>query len=123
LVTSALNKSNTEKIDLKIMIQFIKKIFGIGPAVDYPTLMNQGATIVDVRTKNEYQQGHIKGSINIPLNNLDRHLQKIKKDKPVITCCASGMRSASAKNILKSNGFSEVHNGGGWMSLQSRIRK
>ncbi|HNQ61010.1 MAG TPA: rhodanese-like domain-containing protein [Bacteroidia bacterium] len=105
------------------MIQFIKKIFGIGPAVDYPTLMNQGATIVDVRTKNEYQQGHIKGSINIPLNNLDRHLQKIKKDKPVITCCASGMRSASAKSILKSNGFSEVHNGGGWMSLQSRIRK
>lgn len=98
-------------------------MFGMGPAVDFPSLMSEGATIVDVRTKNEYQQGHIKGSINIPLNNLSNHYQKLKKDKPVITCCASGMRSASAKNLLKSNGFTDVHNGGGWMSLKSRIRK
>ena len=105
------------------MIQFIKKIFGIGPAVDFADLLNSGATIIDVRTKGEYQQGHIKGSVNIPLNNLSNHYSKIKKDKPVITCCASGMRSASAKSLLKSNGFSEVHNGGGWQSLQVKIRK
>jgi len=49
-------------------------------------------------------------------------LSKLKKDKPIITCCASGMRSASAKSILKSNGFTEVHNGGGWSSLQNKIR-
>jgi len=115
-----LNKSQKNNLD---MIQFIKKMFGMGPAVDFPSLMSEGATIVDVRTKNEYQQGHIKGSINIPLNNLSNHYQKLKKDKPVITCCASGMRSASAKNLLKSNGFTDVHNGGGWMSLKSRIRK
>ncbi len=105
------------------MIQFIKKILGAGPAVDYSLLVKDGATIVDVRTKEEYQQGHIKGSINIPLNNLPNHYSKIKKEKPVITCCASGMRSASAKGLLKSNGFNEVHNGGGWMSLQSKIKK
>ena len=105
------------------MIQLIKKILGIGPAIDYSALLNSGATIIDVRTKGEYQQGHIKGSDNIPLNNLSNHYSKINKDRPVITCCASGMRSASAKSLLKSNGFTEVHNGGGWQSLQAKIRK
>jgi len=103
------------------MIETIKKIFGIGPKVNYQELIVQGAVIVDVRTKGEYQSGHVKGSINIPLDNLGNNLSKIKKDKPVITCCASRMRSASAKNILRSNGFKEVYNGGGWMSLQNKI--
>jgi rhodanese-related sulfurtransferase len=56
------------------------------------------------------------------LNALQQSLSKIKKDKPVITCCASGMRSASAKSILKASGFTEVHNGGGWMSLNNKIK-
>lgn len=103
------------------MIQLLKNIFGIGPKVDFKELMQNGAQIIDVRTKAEYQQGHVKGSINIPLNNLSNHYSKLKKDKPIITCCASGMRSAQGKNILKSNGFTEVHNGGGWMSLQNKI--
>ena len=103
------------------MLQLLKNLFGIGPKVDYKELMQNGAQIIDVRTKEEYQQGHIKGSINIPLNNLSSQYSKLKKDKPVITCCASGMRSAQGKNILKSNGFSQVHNGGGWMSLQNNI--
>jgi len=104
------------------MLESIKKILGFGPSVNFARLMKEGATIVDVRTKAEYQQGHIKGSLNIPLNNLSNHYATLKKDKPVITCCASGMRSAQAKNILKANGFSEVHNGGGWSSLQNKIR-
>ncbi|HEY4629318.1 MAG TPA: rhodanese-like domain-containing protein, partial [Flavobacterium sp.] len=40
---------------------------------------------------------------------------------PIITCCASGMRSASAKSILKSSGFTKVYNGGGWSSLKNKI--
>ena len=103
------------------MIQFLKNLFGMGPKVDFKELMKSGAQIIDVRTKAEYQQGHVKGSINIPLNNLSNHFSKPKKEKPIITCCASGMRSAQGKNILKSNGFTEVHNGGGWMSLQNKI--
>jgi len=55
------------------------------------------------------------------LQSLSDSLSRIRKDKPVITCCASGMRSASAKSILKSNGYAEVYNGGGWMSLQNKI--
>jgi rhodanese-related sulfurtransferase len=98
------------------MLSFIKNLFG--PKVDLALLVEQGAIILDVRTKGEYQGGHVKGSMNIPLNALPNQLSKLKKETPVITCCASGMRSASAKSILKSNGFTEVHNGGSWMNLK-----
>jgi phage shock protein E len=104
------------------MINTIKKLLGLGPVVNFKELMDNGAQIIDVRTKGEYQGGHIRESVNIPLNILQQSISKIKKDKPVITCCASGMRSASAKSILKASGFTEVHNGGGWMSLNNKIK-
>ena len=104
------------------MINAIKNLLGFGPKVDYAQLVKDGAIILDVRSKGEYQGGHIKGSINISVDTLSNNLSKLKKDKPIITCCASGMRSASAKSILKSKGFTEVHNGGGWSSLQNKIR-
>lgn len=104
------------------MLDAIKSLFGFGPSVDYKDLLKQGAIIVDVRSKGEYQGGHIKGSINIPVDSLSGNLAKLKdKSKPVITCCASGMRSATAKSILKSNGYTAVHNGGGWSSLNSKL--
>ena len=103
------------------MITSIKNLFGFGPKVDFAQLVKEGAVILDVRSKGEYQGGHIKGSVNISVDTLRNNLNKLKKDKPIITCCASGMRSANAKNILKSNGFTEVHNGGGWNSLQHKI--
>lgn len=104
------------------MINAIKSLLGFGAKVNYVELVKQGAIILDVRSKSEYQSGHIKGSINISVDTLRNNLSKLKKDKPIITCCASGIRSASAKSILKSSGFTEVHNGGGWMSLQNKIR-
>ncbi len=104
------------------MIGLIKKLFSSGPATDYAELVKNGAQIIDVRTRQEYAGGNVKGSINIPLNELQANLKKIKKDKPVITCCASGMRSSSARGILTSNGYTEVYNGGGWSSLQSKLR-
>lgn len=105
------------------MIQTLKQLFGIGPAVDYAELLKNGAQLIDVRSRAEYQEGHIKGSLNLPLNTLAQHAHRLSKDVPVITCCASGVRSAQAKNILKQNGFKEVHNGGGWMSLQNKLKK
>ena len=103
------------------MINAIKNLFGFGTKVDYAELVKQGAIILDVRSKGEYQNGHIKGSINISVDTLANNLGKLKKDKPIITCCASGMRSASAKSLLKSKGFTDVHNGGSWMTLQNKI--
>lgn len=94
----------------------------MGPEVNYAELKAKGAQIIDVRSKGEYEGGHIRGSVNIPLPSLSNHLSKIKKDKPVITCCASGMRSASAKSLLQSNGYTEVYNGGGWSSLDQKLK-
>jgi rhodanese-related sulfurtransferase len=105
------------------MLNAIKQLFGFGPKIDLSELVKQGAIILDVRTKGEYNSGHIKGSINISVDALSSNLSKLKdKEKPIITCCASGMRSASAKSILKSNGYTNVHNGGSWMSLRNKLK-
>ncbi len=101
------------------MIAQIKKLFGIGgPKVDLADLISNGATIVDVRTSGEYAGGHIQGAVNIPLAALGSQMSNIRKDKPVITCCASGMRSGSARSMLLANGFKEVYNAGSWYSLK-----
>lgn len=104
------------------MLDFLKKLLGFGPSVDFAQLVKDGAIILDVRTKGEYAGGHIKNSLNISVDQLSNNLSKLKdKNKPIITCCASGMRSASAKNMLKANGYTEVYNGGSWLSLQSKM--
>ena len=103
------------------MIDSLKRFLGITPAPDFKELVKNGAQIIDVRSEGEYASGHIKNSINIPVNELSANSKKIKKDKVIITCCASGMRSASAKSILKRMGHPEVYNGGGWMSLNLKI--
>ncbi len=99
------------------MLSFIKNLFQTQPKVDLRQLIKEGAVILDVRTKGEYQGGHVKGSINIPLDQLNGQLSKLKKEQAVITCCASGMRSGAAKSVLKANGFTQVHNGGSWMAV------
>lgn len=104
------------------MINFLKNLFSGSPSVDFKAMVASGAVIVDVRTRGEYQGGHVKGSINIPLNELTQSLAKLSPSKTIITCCASGMRSSSAKSLLKSSGFPEVHNGGGWQSLERSLR-
>jgi len=103
------------------MLESINNFFGFSKT-DYAELVKNGATIVDVRSKGEYAGGHIKGSVNIPVDQLENNLGKLTgKNKTIITCCASGMRSASAKSILLKNGYTDVHNGGGWASLNSKL--
>jgi phage shock protein E len=104
------------------MIALIKKLLGLGPKINFAQLVNEGAVIVDVRSKGEFDGGHICNSINIPLDQLGANLNKLKdKSKPVIVCCASGMRSAAAKKMLQSNGYVSVHNGGSWNGLQNKL--
>lgn len=98
-------------------LEKIKTFLGIGPGIDFGGLIANGARIIDVRTSGEFSGGHLKASVNIPLDTLRNKLGKFKKDEPIITCCASGMRSRSAKAILQSNGFTQVYNGGSWRSL------
>jgi rhodanese-related sulfurtransferase len=104
------------------MLDSLKNLFGIGNKVDYKEILNKGAIILDVRSKGEFEGGHIKNAINIPVDQLSNSLNKLKdKSQPIITCCASGMRSASAKSILLSKGYKEVYNGGGWYGLQNKL--
>lgn len=100
------------------MAGFLSRLFGMEDKADFAELMANGAVLVDVRSKEEYKQGHIANSINIPLDKLTNSLSKLKKDKPIITVCASGMRSKMAASTLKSNGFAEVYNGGSWFNFQ-----
>jgi len=97
-------------------MSFLELIFG--KKVNLQEVISNGAIILDVRTKLEYQSGHIKNSINIPVDKLQQNLNKLNKSKAIITCCASGSRSASARKFLKSSGFEQVYNGGSWYSLR-----
>lgn len=97
-------------------------MFGLsGKSENVKDFMDKGAVIIDVRSPGEFRDGHIKGSKNIPLDIISLKINEIKKlNKPVIVCCRSGMRSAQANSILKGNGINCM-NGGGWISLESKI--
>lgn len=77
---------------------------------------NQG-TIIDVRTPAEFRGGHVAGSINIPLNEIQSKLEEIKLlPMPLIFCCASGGRSGQATQFFKQLGI-DCYNGGSWTDV------
>jgi len=77
--------------------------------------------IIDVRTREEFESGHIEGSRNIPVQEILEHVEEIKAMKsPIVFCCASGQRSGMAAQYFKEQGV-DCSNGGGWRELQSSI--
>ena len=81
--------------------------------------MENGGIIVDVRTETEFAQGHVEGSLNIPLDQIeDRVAELAELNKPLVLCCASGMRSGAALSTLKAAGITECYNEGSWISLR-----
>ncbi len=77
---------------------------------------NKG-TIVDVRTAPEFMGGHVAGSVNIPLQEINTRLEDLKElSWPLILCCASGNRSGIATQILTQQGI-ECVNGGPWLDV------
>ncbi len=91
--------------------------------VNYKEMTDNGAIIIDVRSESEFKESSIENSINIPLDELNSNLNQIKdKNQVIITCCLSGKRSSKAKEILKSNGYKNVFNGGGWKDLEKKIK-
>lgn len=83
--------------------------------------LKKGAVIIDVRSQGEFQGGHVNGAKNIPLQHISSQIASLKKlNKPVIVCCASGMRSAQANGILKKNGIDSI-NGGGWQTVNKNV--
>lgn len=82
-----------------------------------PALRQQGAALVDVRSAAEFAQASAPGTINIPLQELGARLAEIPKDVPVVVGCASGTRSGMARMMLRKNGYTQVHNIGGWRNF------
>lgn len=85
--------------------------------------LRRGAIIIDVRSPAEYDRGKIRGSRNIPVDQIPVNATYIKGlNKPVILVSSPDSRSADAKRILKERGVAEVYNGGGWERVSRLIR-
>lgn len=75
--------------------------------------------LLDVRTSEEYQQGHIKGAVNISHNVLAEHAAELDKERPIVVYCRSGRRAAMAISTLQELGFKQVyHLEGDWLGWQ-----
>jgi len=93
----------------------------IDPTAAIRLMNNDDAVVLDVREAADFNNGHIKNAKNIPLSSLKSQLDSLVKDKnkPVLAYCRSGNVSGKASRILKSSGFSNVHNlAGGILSWQ-----
>jgi phage shock protein E len=100
------------------MLSLIKKLFGSKTDID--KILKNGAVILDVRTKNEYNAGHIQRSRHVPLDAIMQQLNQLKKlNAPIITVCRSGSRSAIAKSLLQNAGI-EAYNGGSWITFKNK---
>ncbi len=81
----------------------------VGPT-DAVQLMNQGALVLDVRSRDQYDAGHVIDARNFPNADLSQSVETLKKyrEKPVLTCCETGMTASAAARTLREQGFSKV---------------
>ncbi|MGN0490413.1 rhodanese-like domain-containing protein [Ruminococcus sp.] len=87
-------------------------------------LGTEDAVLLDVRTVEEYREGHIEGSVNIPLQNIHAVKNNLPDlDKPIYVHCLSGARSAQATSVLKSMGYTNVTDIGGINSYRGKVVK
>lgn len=82
-----------------------------------------GAVILDVRTKPEFETGHIAECTSIALSKLRTEAIPFDKKQVIITCCSHGLRSVKAVSILKARGFKHVYNGGAWSDLEAKVKQ
>lgn len=100
----------------------LRSLFSRGPKVDIAALLKNGAMILDVRTPAEFAEGHVEGAVNIPLDQLQRNLSMVSRERPVITCCRSGARSGLAESLLRDHGY-DAYNGGAWTNVERLLER
>lgn len=105
------------------MFGIFKNMFSKKDTTRMEKLIKEGAFLVDVRTPAEFAEGHVKGSTNIPLDQVASQLEKFKGKEQIIVFCRSGNRSGQAKMILEQNGIKNVTNGGTWQDVNEAISK
>jgi phage shock protein E len=75
------------------------------------SLVAAGALLLDVRTAEEFAEGHLPGALNVPVNELEARLAELEpKSRPIVVYCRSGLRSARARSVLLANGWARVEN-------------
>ncbi len=80
-------------------------------------MTSEKKVLLDVRTKDEYSEGNVPGSVNIPLDELPSKIDTLDKESKIIVFCASGMRASAALKILKQQGFADVTCAGSWRDV------
>lgn len=81
-------------------------------------VIKNNAYLVDVRSKMEFSMGSVPGAVNIPVEDISKHIATLKKKENIVVFCRSGSRSGMAKNILNQNGLQNVYNGGTWQQVK-----
>jgi len=100
----------------------IFSILGIGNG-RIKEALRQGAVIVDVRTAHEFDQGKVRGSVNIPIDRISINIERLRHmRKPIILCSNSDSETEKAIAILKANNIKEVYNGGSWARVLRLIK-
>jgi rhodanese-related sulfurtransferase len=92
----------------------LNQLLGGAATADMQAIIKAGAFLVDVRTPGEFAEGHVSGSVNIPLDSIPNQLAQFKNKQHIVVFCRSGGRSSQAKSFLEQNGFVNVINGGTW---------
>ncbi|ENM5813057.1 rhodanese-like domain-containing protein [Vibrio mimicus] len=85
-------------------------------------MVNDGALLIDVRTAEEYAQGHLDDALNWPLSEVETAFQSVEKDSPIVVYCRSGNRSGIAQKYLVEQGYTQVHNGGGYEEMRQAAK-
>ena len=86
------------------------------------SIKEKKGTLLDVRSPMEFEENHILGAINVPLDTIESNVQKISEmQKPIEVYCLSGGRSSIATGILQQNGIQDIFNGGGIFTLKDII--
>ncbi len=84
-------------------------------------MLQKGAKVIDVRSPEEFQSANVPDSINIPLDQISKNLDRLEElNSPLVLCCASGFRSGRAVGYLKAKGF-ECSNGGSWSRVKDLL--
>ena len=96
----------------------LSRLFGVPDKKMLIEEINNGALLLDVRTREEFSAGHVKKSINIPVSQMPKDFVTLSKEKSIVAVCESGARSAQIVRFLNKKGY-KSYNGGSWKAFRN----